>query len=89
MSYLGSIGQIMTGSGLAELSEVYAEGSVIHMLSGHAFYCALRAHILTSAALFGILMGTPGTLESIDMGSSGCSSCNSRCSAHCNRSADI
>jgi len=32
MSYLGSIGQIMSGSGLAELWErVYAKGSVVHM----------------------------------------------------------
>lgn len=38
MSYLASIGQIMIGSGLSELWEtVYAKGSVIHMLSGHAF----------------------------------------------------
>ena len=67
MSYLGSIGQIMTGSGLSELWErVYAKGSVVHMLSGHAFSRALRAHILTSAALIGVLMGTPGTLDNID-----------------------
>jgi hypothetical protein len=67
MSYLGSIGHIMTGSGLAELWEtVYAKGSVIHMLSGHAFSRALRAHILTLAALIGVLMDTPGTLDSID-----------------------
>lgn len=52
MSYLGSIGQIMTGSGLAELWEsVYAKGSVIHMLSGHAFS---RALILASAALIAV-----------------------------------
>ncbi len=36
------------------------------MLSGHAFSRALRAHILTSAALIGVLMGTPGTLDNID-----------------------
>jgi len=48
MSDLGSIGQIMTGSGLAELWErVYAKGSVVHMLTGHAFSHALRANMLT------------------------------------------
>ena len=62
MSYIGSIGHIMDGSGLAELWEtVYAKGSVIHMQSGHAFSHALRAHILTAAALIGMLMATPGT----------------------------
>ena len=33
MSYLGSIGQIMTGSGLSDLWEmVYAKGSVVHIV---------------------------------------------------------
>ena len=36
------------------------------MLSGHAFSGALRAHILTSSALIGVLMDTHGTLENID-----------------------
>ena len=67
MSYLGSIGQIMAGSGLSDLWErVYAKGSVLHMLSGHAFSRALRAHILTSAALIGVLMNTPNTLDKIN-----------------------
>lgn len=45
----------MTGSGLAELWEtVYAKGTVIHMISGHAFSRALRAHIVTSTALIGV-----------------------------------
>lgn len=67
MSYLGSIGQIMAGSGLAELWEqVYAKGSIVHMLTGHAFSRALRAHIITSSALIGVLMGSPGTLDNID-----------------------
>lgn len=69
MSYLGSIGYIMTGSGLEELWEtVYAKASVVHMLTGHAFSRALRAHMLTSAALIGVLIGSPGTLDSIDKG---------------------
>ena len=49
MSYLGSVGQIMTGSELEELWEqVYAKGSV---LTGHAFSQAVCAHILTLLAL--------------------------------------
>lgn len=57
----------MGRSMLVELWEtVYAKGSVIHMQSGHAFSPSLRAHILTSAALIGVLMGKPGVLDSID-----------------------
>lgn len=64
MSYLGSVGYIMTGSGLAELWErVYAKGSVVHMLTGHAFSCA---HILTFTALICVLMEKPGCMDDID-----------------------
>ena len=57
MSYLGSIGHIMAGSGLEELWErVYAKGSVVHMLTGHAFSRAVRAHILTLLALINVLL---------------------------------
>ena len=56
MSFLGSVGFIMTGSGLEDLwSTVYAPASVAHMITGHAFARAMRAHILTSAALFSLL----------------------------------
>lgn len=38
MSFLGSIGNIMEGSGLAELLQtIYAGNSVINILSGHAY----------------------------------------------------
>ena len=57
MSFLGSIGHIMAQSGLAELWErVYAKGSVVHMLTGHAFSRAVRAHILTVLALISLLL---------------------------------
>ena len=36
------------------------------MLSGHAFSRALRAHILTSAALIGVLMDTSNTLDKMN-----------------------
>ena len=57
MSFLGSIGQIMTGSGLEELwQRVYAKGSVVHMLTGHFFSRAVPAHILTLLALISVLL---------------------------------
>ena len=45
MSFLGSIGNLMAGSGLEDVfSLVYAEDTVIHMMSGKAFSRSLRAH---------------------------------------------
>ncbi|KAL5006688.1 hypothetical protein ScPMuIL_015494 [Solemya velum] len=67
MSFMGSIGNIMSGSGLEELWEsVYGRGSVVHMMSGHAYSRALRAHFLTQAALGQILLQTPNCLEGTD-----------------------
>ena len=52
MSFLGSMGSLMAGSGLKEvMSQVYAEGSVDHILSGKAVARAVRAHLLVDAAL--------------------------------------
>ena len=57
MSYLGSIGSLMVGSGLKEIiSQVYAEGSVDQMLSGKAVSRAVRAHLLIDSALNGTVM---------------------------------
>ena len=51
-SFLGSIGSLMAGSGLEEvMPEVYAEGSVEHMLSEKAVSRATRAHLLVDSAL--------------------------------------
>ena len=53
MSFLGSIGYIMQGSGLQALSElIYPEGSVNSMLNGKDIYRATRAHILIYAVLY-------------------------------------
>ena len=53
MSYPGSIGFVMSGSGLKDLwSTVYAECSVVHMLSGHAYSRSVAAHLSTMVALF-------------------------------------
>ena len=47
----------MTGGSLEELWErVYAKMSVAHMLTGHAFSRAVRAHILTLLALIYVLL---------------------------------
>ena len=52
MSFLGCIGFFMAGSGIGELwQEVYAKVSVSHMLTGHAYSRAIRAHLLTERAL--------------------------------------
>ena len=57
MSFLGSIGTSMKGSGLEDLfAEVYAENSVTHMIAGKAIARATRAHILAESALMSLLM---------------------------------
>lgn len=57
MSFLGSVGMMMKGSGLEDLfTEVYAENSVTHMISGKAIARATRAHILVQSALMSLLM---------------------------------
>lgn len=57
MSFLGSIGKVMSGSGIEDLfSEVYAENSVKHIMSGKAIARALRAHILLESALTSLLL---------------------------------
>ena len=56
MSFLGSIGHIMAGSGLQELLElVYAQNAVGHMLSGKAISRAVRGHLLVDSALNALL----------------------------------
>ncbi|KAG1685130.1 hypothetical protein GQR58_009236 [Nymphon striatum] len=52
MSFLGSIGKLMAGSGLEEVfEEVYAEHTIVHMFSGKAVAKSLRAHMLVQGAL--------------------------------------
>ena len=65
-SYLGCIGYIMEGSGLAEAMEViYGPNTVQYILKGAAYSKALRAHLLTDAALVKHMMGESGS-ESLD-----------------------
>ncbi|KMQ84140.1 hypothetical protein RF55_18320 [Lasius niger] len=57
MSYLGSIGYIMDGSGIKEaLKVIYAPNSVDKMLNGHAYARAIRAHTLLHLALSTIIL---------------------------------
>ena len=52
MSILGSVGKIMSGSGLSELLETcYSATTVIQMMSGRAVARALRGHMLVESAL--------------------------------------
>lgn len=57
MSFLGSIGYLMAGSGLQEVLEVvYASNTMGHMLSGKAVSRAVRGHLLVNAALNAMLL---------------------------------
>jgi len=57
MSFLGSLGVLMAGSGLAEVMQCcYAPNSVKHILSGKAYSRAVRAHFLVESAATIILM---------------------------------
>jgi len=57
----------MGGSGLETLWEtVYLSGSVIHMMTGHAYSRTVRAHLLTSAVLHAMLLSTHEHLNNED-----------------------
>ena len=57
MSFLGSIGSMMKGSGLEEVLEtVYGHNAVTHMITGKAVSRALHGHFLIEAALMNKLM---------------------------------
>ena len=57
MSFMGSIGSMMKGSGLEEaLETVYGPNAVAHMMSGKAVSRALRGHFLVEAALVNKLL---------------------------------
>lgn len=52
MSFLGSIGNIIEGSGLKEaFCTICAEASCEKVLTGHSFLRSVRGHILVQAAL--------------------------------------
>ena len=68
MSFLGAIGKLMKGSGLEEfISEVYAENSVIHVMSGKAVSRSLRGHLLVESSLISILLEKLAECQLIDL----------------------
>ena len=68
MSYMGSVGYIMAGTGLDSLWEtVYASNTVVHMLTEHAYARAIRAHLISFAAIVSILLETPGCMSEINL----------------------
>ena len=57
MSFLGSIGYLMTGSGLdGILKLIYAENVVPYMLNGKAYSRAIRGHLLVAASLYALMI---------------------------------
>jgi len=57
MSFFGSIGNLMTNSGLKEMLElIYAPNAVTHILSGKAVSRAFRGHMLVDTALYCLLI---------------------------------
>ena len=56
MSFIGSIGHLMAGSGLREVLElIYASNAVDHIFTGKAIARAVRAHLIADAALNALL----------------------------------
>ena len=56
MSFLGSIGRLMKGSGLQEVLElIYADNAVSHILHGKAVQRTIRGHFLVNTALDALL----------------------------------
>ncbi len=56
MSFVGSIGTLMSGSGLKEVLQVaYADNAVTHMLSGKAIARAIRGHLSVYSALYALI----------------------------------
>ena len=66
MSFLGSIGFAMNGSGLSNVLETaYGPNAISHMMSGKAVSRAIRGHFLVDSALMIKLMQkvTPSTIN--------------------------
>ena len=57
MSFVGSIGYLMTGSGLDAIFKViYAKNTVPHMISGKAYSWAICGLLLITASLYGYIL---------------------------------
>ena len=68
MDFLGSIGTLMKATGLEDLSEVYAENSVVHMMSGKAIARAIRAHFFAESSLMSLLLEIINESNSVNFG---------------------
>jgi 5'-3' exonuclease len=59
MSFLGSIGHLMRGTGLQDILEViFAGNTVTHILTGHAVARAIRGHLLVDSVLHTLLVSS-------------------------------
>ena len=68
ISFLGAIGKLMKGFVLEQLfSEVYAENSVIHMMSGKAVSRSLCGHLLVESSPISILLEELAECQLIDL----------------------
>ena len=57
MSFIGSIGHVMAGSGIEDaLETVYASNVIHHILSGKEYARAVRGHMLIHAALLQLML---------------------------------
>ena len=57
MSFLGSLGALMKGSGLEQvIGEIYATNSVPQMMSGKSVAIAFRAHTIVESAIMKLLL---------------------------------
>ena len=67
MSYMGSTGYVMAGSGIDTCWEtVCAANSVPHMMTGHAYSRALGAYMSTTASLVSDLLISTDALKVVD-----------------------
>lgn len=58
MYFMSAVGFIMSGSGLEDLSKIYATVTVGHMIGGHAYSRVFRSHFLTRWDLTILLLDT-------------------------------
>ena len=57
MSFLGSVGSLMEGSGLRNaLETVYAPATMGHMFTGKAYSRAIHGHLLSSSAVLSLML---------------------------------
>lgn len=68
-SFLGAIGNVMESSGLEDIFKIIysdvADSTIVHIMSGGAYYKSLRAHFIADAALVQLIMD--GSLDNVEM----------------------